>query len=143
MRTIPGMFRQSTVDKVNRPVPEENYMLHSLTSQSLLSITMQAGLSALKTPMCYQESNKSLNCPVCTPKMGELAQELPFSHRIHSCLVCRVSNVIMNEDNPPWCCQTVTCTAERRSQRWPKWTATSRVRVHEIRTDCRRRVKCL
>eukprot|EP01135_Chromosphaera_perkinsii_P002490 Nk52_evm6s224 gene=Nk52_evmTU6s224 len=80
---------------------EENYVLHSLTSPSVLCITMQAGLSALKTPMCYQEGNKSLNCPVCTPKMGTLSEDLPFSHRIHSCLVCRISNEIMNEDNPP------------------------------------------
>eukprot|EP00126_Sphaerothecum_destruens_P001976 Sdes_comp15423_c0_seq1m4316 len=95
------LYSQGRWRDLIRQFREENHQLHSLTSQSLLSITLQAGLSALKTRMCFQPENKTLNCPVCTPTMGQLAENLPFSHRIHSCLVCRISNRIMNEDNPP------------------------------------------
>eukprot|EP00741_Cyanophora_paradoxa_P009159 tig00001471_g8870.t1 len=77
------------------------YQLHSLPTDSLLSITLQAGLSSLKTPMCYQEENKNGNCPVCQDPMNRLAEKLPFSHHIHSSLVCRITGEVMDEHNPP------------------------------------------
>ena len=51
--------------------------------------------------MCYQADNKAVNCPVCTPLMAKLAEPLPFSHRIHSSLVCRLSGDVINDHNPP------------------------------------------
>ncbi|CAG8434711.1 7797_t:CDS:2 [Diversispora eburnea] len=78
------------------------YALNSLPSQPLLNVTLQAGLSALKTPMCYQHDNKNINCPVCSPDtLGILAQDLPMSHHVNSTIVCRISGKIMNENNPP------------------------------------------
>ncbi|CAG8643547.1 14418_t:CDS:2, partial [Acaulospora morrowiae] len=78
------------------------YALNSLPSQSLLNVTLQAGLSALKTPMCYQQENKNINCPVCSSDtLGILAQDLPMSHHVNSTIVCRISGKIMNENNPP------------------------------------------
>ncbi|CAO3645772.1 unnamed protein product [Cunninghamella blakesleeana] len=80
----------------------ENYVLCSLTSHSLLSIILQAGLSALKTTQCYQHENKNVNCPVCDETtFGPLAEKLPLSHHVNSTVVCRISGTIMNEDNPP------------------------------------------
>jgi len=79
----------------------DNFALNSLTSQPLLSVTLQAGLSALKTPMCYQPENKNINCPVCSDTLGELAEKLPLSHHVNSTIVCRLSGEIMDEDNPP------------------------------------------
>ncbi|KAF7729140.1 GID complex subunit containing RING finger motif [Apophysomyces ossiformis] len=80
----------------------DNYALCSLTSHPLLSITLQAGLSALKTPQCYQHDNRNVNCPVCdTTTLGKLAEKLPLSHHVNSTIVCRISGKIMNEDNPP------------------------------------------
>ena len=32
----------------------ENYRLYQLSSMSVFSVTLQAGLSALKTPQCYR-----------------------------------------------------------------------------------------
>ncbi|KNC79246.1 hypothetical protein SARC_08356 [Sphaeroforma arctica JP610] len=80
---------------------DDNFKLHSCTSESMLSIILQAGLSAFKTKMCYQPENKSLNCPVCDPLLNKLAEKLPFSHRLHSSLVCRISGELMNDHNPP------------------------------------------
>ncbi|ORX98890.1 hypothetical protein K493DRAFT_329233 [Basidiobolus meristosporus CBS 931.73] len=80
----------------------DNFSLHSLTSEPLLSVTLQTGLSALKTPMCYQHENRNINCPVCAPDtLGVLAQKLPLSHHVNSTIVCRISGEIMNENNPP------------------------------------------
>ena len=83
----------------------DNFALNSLTSQPLLSVTLQAGLSALKTPMCYQPENKNINCPVCSDTLGELAEKLPLSHHVNSTIVCRLSGEIMDEDNPPMALQ--------------------------------------
>ncbi|CAG8556475.1 5279_t:CDS:10, partial [Acaulospora colombiana] len=78
------------------------YALNSLPSQPLLNVTLQAGLSALKTPMCYQPDNQNINCPVCSSDtLGILAQDLPMSHHVNSTIVCRISGKIMNENNPP------------------------------------------
>ncbi|CAO3591213.1 unnamed protein product [Absidia cylindrospora] len=80
----------------------DNYALCSLTSHPLLSITLQAGLSAMKTTQCYQHENRNVNCPVCDGNtFGQLAEKLPLSHHVNSTVVCRISGRIMNEDNPP------------------------------------------
>ncbi|KAG9299599.1 hypothetical protein G9A89_020770 [Geosiphon pyriformis] len=80
----------------------DNFALNSLTSQPLLSVTLQAGLSALKTPMCYQLENRNINCPVCSrDTLGMLAENLPLSHHVNSTIVCRLSGEIMDEDNAP------------------------------------------
>ncbi|KAI9358848.1 CTLH/CRA C-terminal to lish motif domain-containing protein [Pilaira anomala] len=80
----------------------DNYSLCSLTSHPLLSITLQAGLSALKTPQCYEHENTNVNCPICDNQtLGSLAEKLPLSHHVNSTIVCRISGKIMNEDNPP------------------------------------------
>ncbi|KAG5456974.1 MAG: CTLH/CRA C-terminal to lish motif domain-containing protein, partial [Olpidium bornovanus] len=80
----------------------DNYALNSLPNQPLLTLTLQAGLSALKTQQCYQPANQNFNCPVCaTDTLGVLALHLPLSHHVNSNIVCRISGQIMNEDNPP------------------------------------------
>eukprot|EP00127_Corallochytrium_limacisporum_P004125 Clim_evm70s157 gene=Clim_evmTU70s157 len=79
----------------------DNFNLHNMTNDSMLTITLQAGISALKTRMCMSGDDVNPDCPVCSPLIHELAADLPFSHRINSCLVCRISKTIMNEDNPP------------------------------------------
>lgn len=79
----------------------ENYRLFQLSSQSVLSVVVQAGLSALKTPQCYSENNKNDNCPVCQPCLNQIAQKLPYSHCAQSRLICRVTGVPLNEHNIP------------------------------------------
>lgn len=79
-----------------------NYDLCSLTLYPLLSITLQTGLSALKTTQCYDHEDQNVNCPICDNNtLGSLAEKLPLSHHVNSTIVCRISGKIMNEDNPP------------------------------------------
>eukprot|EP00871_Galdieria_phlegrea_P004299 jgi/Galph1/4870/GphlegSOOS_G3585.1 len=79
----------------------EYYISSGLTKESLLEIVMKAGLSALKTSCCFHEDTRNVNCPVCNEPYQSLSKELPFSHHVHSVLVCRLSGEIMDEHNPP------------------------------------------
>ncbi|KAK5671376.1 GID complex subunit containing RING finger motif [Batrachochytrium dendrobatidis] len=80
----------------------DNYALNSLTLRPLLHMTLQAGLASLKTPTCSQPLSKNVNCPVCeSDTFGKLAEKLPCSHHVNSCVVCRISGKIMDADNPP------------------------------------------
>ncbi|XP_075712906.1 E3 ubiquitin-protein transferase MAEA isoform X2 [Rhinoderma darwinii] len=81
----------------------DNYRLHQLGNNSVFTITLQAGLSAIKTPQCYKEDGTSKNpdCPVCSKSLNNLAQPLPMAHCANSRLVCKISGDVMNENNPP------------------------------------------
>jgi macrophage erythroblast attacher len=68
----------------------------------MLNLTLQAGLTALKTTLCSQLETKNLNCPVCLPQFNFLSQKLPNGHHVNSSLVCFVSGKIMDESNPPY-----------------------------------------
>ncbi|KAJ9058902.1 GID complex subunit containing RING finger motif [Entomophthora muscae] len=81
---------------------KDSFALHSLPAQPALSLVLQAGLSALKTPQCTIPSCQSTNCPVCQPDtFGALAIPLPFSHHTNSTIVCRITGKLMDESNPP------------------------------------------
>ncbi|KDR16975.1 macrophage erythroblast attacher [Zootermopsis nevadensis] len=82
---------------------QDNYRLFQLASQSVFTVALQAGLSALKTPQCYSNSRDSRNpsCPVCQDSFNELAQPLPFAHCSQSRLVCTISGLPLNEHNLP------------------------------------------
>lgn len=62
---------------------------------------MYAGLASLKLPACYEAQTKNVDCPVCDPSIGTLAEEVPFSHHVNSTIVCRITGKIMDEDNTP------------------------------------------
>ncbi|XP_031554328.1 E3 ubiquitin-protein transferase MAEA-like isoform X2 [Actinia tenebrosa] len=95
------LFDPSRWNKLVEQFRKENFQLHQLNDQSVLSLTLQAGLSALKTPHCYQEGHKIAECPVCSHPLNILGDPLPFAHCAQSRLVCPISGQIMNENNPP------------------------------------------
>jgi hypothetical protein len=42
----------------------ENFRLYALSSQSVFSVALQSGLSALKTPQCYRaHADRNTECP--------------------------------------------------------------------------------
>ncbi|KAG6897245.1 hypothetical protein C0992_003135 [Termitomyces sp. T32_za158] len=86
------------------------YSLNTLPTEPLLHLGLYAGLASLKLPSCFDPSTKNVDCPVCDGEagsgtqglgLGQLAQEVPFSHHANSTIVCRISGKIMDEDNPP------------------------------------------
>nr|XP_054766274.1 E3 ubiquitin-protein transferase MAEA-like [Lytechinus pictus] len=80
---------------------EENYKLFQFNTTPVLTLTLEAGLAAMKTPQCYTDHAKNADCPVCSKNLNELAKSLPFAHCAQSRLVCSMSGQVMNEHNPP------------------------------------------
>jgi len=82
---------------------QENFKLYQLSHHSVYSITLQAGLSALKTPQCYKDdgTGRNANCPTCSTHLNHLAKDLPYAHCAQSRLICGISGEPLNENNPP------------------------------------------
>lgn len=123
-----ALFSESRWDDLIARFRRDNFAIHGLPPESPLVTMLQAGLSALKTPMCGEPANRSPNCPVCRPSINVMATKLPLSHRVRSCIVCRISGELTNEDNPPMVLpnnyvygRNVRCSrgpARRRVVRW-------------------------
>lgn len=80
----------------------DNFKLYQLSDTSIFSITLQAGLSSLKTPHCYRKDGvRNSDCPICSELLNKLAVTLPCAHCSQSRLVCFISGEPMNEHNPP------------------------------------------
>jgi macrophage erythroblast attacher len=81
----------------------DNQKLYQMSSQSVFSVALQAGLSALKTPHCYKMGTEYRNpdCPVCHEPLNSLADPLPYALRARSKLICYISGLRLNEHNQP------------------------------------------
>lgn len=96
-KLLDGTRWQELVDQFR----EENYKLFQLNTTPVLTVTLEAGLAAMKTPQCYSDDCKNPKCPVCSKYLNELAKTLPYAHCAQSRLVCSISGKLMNEHNPP------------------------------------------
>ncbi|KAK9680014.1 Trehalose receptor [Popillia japonica] len=98
-----ALFDESRWDVLIEQFRQENYRLFQLASQSVFTVALQAGLSALKTPQCYTKDcdNKNPGCPVCQEYLNKLAENLPFAHCSQSRLYCHISGLPLNENNQP------------------------------------------
>jgi hypothetical protein len=65
-----------------------------------VAATVQAGLSALKTPLGVQD-NCNVEDPLHLESFRSLAAPLPFAKHLQSKLVCHLTRELMNENNPP------------------------------------------
>ena len=79
----------------------ENFRLYQLSSQSVFTVALQVGLSALKTPHCNRVEAKNSECPVCHPALNTLSQNLPNAHCSQSRLICYITGLPLNENNHP------------------------------------------
>ncbi|KAK2705737.1 E3 ubiquitin-protein transferase MAEA-like [Artemia franciscana] len=112
-----GMFAFSTSDTISpykhlldpdrwshlvEEFRSENYRLFQLSTQSVFSAVLQAGLSVLKTPQCYgSRDKKNPDCPICEELLNELAKNSPYAHCSQSRLIDSISGQPMNSDNVP------------------------------------------
>ncbi|KAJ8982427.1 hypothetical protein NQ317_007775 [Molorchus minor] len=114
-----ALFEETRWDTLIEQFRQENYRLFQLASQSVFTVALQAGLSALKTPYpfkyrvffsglshithCYSDNCENMNpsCPVCQPYLNQLAEPLAFAHCSQSRLYCHISGLPMNENNQP------------------------------------------
>lgn len=79
---------------------QEFCKLYGMTLEPLLNIYLQAGLSALKTPYCY-EDDCTKEDPLSQESFRKLASPLPYSKQHHSKLVCYITKELMDAENPP------------------------------------------
>lgn len=83
---------------------KENYRLYQLSTQSVFTVALQAGLSSLKTQRCAKRSfsdRDTSECPICQTNLFELASQLPYAHCSQSRLICYMSGKPLNEHNQP------------------------------------------
>lgn len=100
--TVPKYAAFYSAERRGRLVSEflaENFRLYQLAHQSVFSASLQAGLSALKTPECGTRPAPGA-CPVCVPDVLALGTGLPFAHASQSRLVCGASGEPIDENNP-------------------------------------------
>jgi len=91
------LFDENSWQRLEEQFRLDNYLLHGMPPHPLIYITLQAGLSALKTQLCYIEEKKATECPVCDASFGQLAQALPFSQHFKSCIICSITGQQMDE----------------------------------------------
>ncbi|KAK6622260.1 hypothetical protein RUM44_002067 [Polyplax serrata] len=112
-------------DRLIEQFRQENYRLFQLSPQSTFTVTLQAGLSALKTPYPFMHFDiikfapfnsahlanhmhfigakefRNSSCPVCQDNLNQLAANLPFANCSQSRLICAISGRPLNEHNTP------------------------------------------
>ncbi|XP_062230833.1 protein MAEA homolog [Phragmites australis] len=94
------LFDQNRWDHLVDQFKQEFCKLYGMTSEPLLNIYLQAGLTALKTPFC-SEGNCPKEDPLSLDGFRKLAEPLPFSKQHHSKLVCYITKELMDTENPP------------------------------------------
>ncbi|CAA3027080.1 protein MAEA homolog [Olea europaea var. sylvestris] len=94
------LFEEKQWDYLVDQFKQEFCRLYGMTLEPLLNIYLQAGLSALKTPFCY-EDDCTKEDPLSQESFRKLAQPLPYSKQHHSKLVCYISKELMDTENPP------------------------------------------
>ncbi|XP_011018776.1 PREDICTED: macrophage erythroblast attacher [Populus euphratica] len=93
-------FEPKQWDYLVEQFKQEFCRLYGMTLEPLLNIFLQAGLSALKTPYCY-EDDCTKEDPLSQESFRKLAMPLPYSKQHHSKLVCYITKELMDTENPP------------------------------------------
>ena len=78
--------------------------VYGVNEQAQLVKIIRTGLSALKTRQCncksVNDGKRLSECPVCDGPLSQIAKNLPYGHFEISRLRCRVTGLLMNENNP-------------------------------------------
>ncbi|KAH7537330.1 hypothetical protein FEM48_Zijuj03G0081100 [Ziziphus jujuba var. spinosa] len=98
--TYKVLFEPTQWDHLVDLFKQEFCKLYGMTLEPLLNIYLQAGLSALKTPYCY-EDDCTKEDPLSQESFRKLALPLPYSKQHHSKLVCYITKELMDTENPP------------------------------------------
>ncbi|KAF1769967.1 hypothetical protein GCK72_001784 [Caenorhabditis remanei] len=80
---------------------KEAYRLYQIPDVSALSVIVQMGLSAQKTPICEPDHKTPLSeqtCVVCRPDVWPLAEGLPYAHVDNARILCSFNGTVCNDD---------------------------------------------
>ncbi|CAL4902809.1 unnamed protein product [Urochloa decumbens] len=95
------LFEQDRWDFLVDVFKQDFCKLYGMTLEPLLNIYLQAGLTALKTPFCFEGRCCPKEDPLSLEGFKKLAEPLPFSKQHHSKLVCYITKELMDTENPP------------------------------------------
>lgn len=109
------LFNSSQWNALADAFYKELYRLNNMTQQSLLTLELQAGLSALKSPAASSK-HESKEDPLHHQGFRSLAEGLPYAKHVHSRLICAITKEIMNENNPPMVLPTGTVYSQNAIQ---------------------------
>ncbi|KAJ4970575.1 hypothetical protein NE237_003674 [Protea cynaroides] len=98
--TYKVLFEPKQWDHLVEQFKQEFCRSYGMSLEPLLNIYLQAGLSALKTPFCY-EDDCTKEDPLSQESFRKLAKPLPFTKQNHSKLVCYITKELMDTENPP------------------------------------------
>ncbi|KAK4769285.1 hypothetical protein SAY86_027435 [Trapa natans] len=98
--TYKVLFEPKQWDSLVDQFKQEFCKLYGMPHEPLLNIYLQAGLSALKTPYCY-EDDCAKEDPLSQESFRKLAMPLPYSKPHQSKLVCYITKELMDSGNPP------------------------------------------
>uniref|UniRef100_A0A1D1XR25 Macrophage erythroblast attacher n=1 Tax=Anthurium amnicola TaxID=1678845 RepID=A0A1D1XR25_9ARAE len=98
--TYKVLFEPKQWDSLVELFKQEFCKLYGMTLEPLLNIYLQAGLTALKTPFCFEE-DCTKDDPLSQESFRKLATSLPFSKQQNSKLVCYITKELMDTENPP------------------------------------------
>ena len=97
------MLREDRWQNLIEQFRTENFRLYQLSNQSVFAVSLQAGLSALKTTQCYRQSvDRNNECPVCHAALNKLAATLPFAHCSQSRLICHITGKPLGKTKFPY-----------------------------------------
>jgi len=94
-------YSQDRWYQVIQQFKDDYYQLNGLTRDSLIEMTLKAGMAVTKTIYCSNEKTRQVNCPTCNEPFRSLAEPLPRNLQVLSVLICNISGRPMNENNPP------------------------------------------
>ena len=100
---------------------KEAFSLYGLSDHSMVTQTLQTGISVLKTSLCEEKNedelfcigedndvemnesalNENGKCPTCDPKMRQLGMDLPNSLHTLTQISCSLTGKAMGDSNPP------------------------------------------
>ncbi|KAG5237669.1 protein MAEA [Salix suchowensis] len=95
-----AFFEPKQWDYLVEQFKQEFCRLYGMNPEPLLNIFLQAGLSSLKTPYCY-EDDCTREDPLSQESLRKLAIPLPYSKQHHSKIVCYITKELMDTENPP------------------------------------------
>lgn len=97
------LFDESRWVSLQELFQKEMMAVYGLTTADPLTISLLSGLASIKTPLCERKDTKNDDCPACQPTFNSLVKELPYSHRAHTSLICRITHKLIDEHNPAVC----------------------------------------
>lgn len=73
---------------------------HQIGLRDPFETTLEAGLMVTRSPDCGRSGRINAACPTCHPTLNQLAKNLPLPSRQNSMIICRLTNDLIDENNP-------------------------------------------